>query len=113
MRVVSKVASALRDEERTRNGRILVVDGDEGLARALAGILRGDGYAAATAPTLDEAWRQLREQPFDVLLADLRLEENGAELLARAHEAAPRVAVVVLTGVARRRHGLSRQAGGY
>ncbi len=101
MRVMSKAATALRDdEERTRNGRILVVDGDEGLARALAGILRGDGYAAATVPALEDALRQLREQPFDVLLADLRLEENGAELLARAHEAAPRVAVVVLTRVA-------------
>ena len=49
---------------------------------------------------LDDALARLRQEAFDVLLLDLSLpDSSGPDTFRRAHQAAPRLPIVVLTGV--------------
>ena len=100
MRIVSDTAGAALDQRTERDGRILVVDGDEGIADTLAAILRQEGYEVAVAYTMRSALDQLRQRRVDLVLADLRIEESGSDVLTRTREYAPSAAVVVLTSFA-------------
>lgn len=100
MRIVSDTHSSMPDHYATHDGRILVVDADEGMADTLAAILRQEGYQVAVAYTLRSALDQLRERHVDLVLADLRVEESGDDVLMRTREYAPSAVVVVLTSFA-------------
>ncbi len=80
-----------------RSPRILVLDGDEGVAGTLAAILRHDGHEAIAAPSLFDALVQLREHSFDLLLIELRPESDGEETLNRVREITTETDIVVLT----------------
>lgn len=82
------------------SGAILVVDADEGTARSIAAVLRLEGHQVATAFSFAAALAHLRAEPTDLVLADLRVEGQGNDLLARIRELAPDAIVIVLTGVA-------------
>src|SRR5689334_768760 len=86
-----------------RRLRILVVEDDP----AFAGLLQAAFAFGAEAGTLRRsgslagALRVLRETEFDAVLLDLNLPDSeGIGTLRRVLEAAPHMAVVVLTGVA-------------
>lgn len=100
MRIVSDTHGSMPDHYATHDGRILVVDADEGMADTLAAILRQEGYQVAVAYTLRSALDQLRERHVDLVLADLRVEESGDNVLMRTREYAPSAVVVVLTSFA-------------
>lgn len=100
MRIVSDTNGSTPDQYAHHDGRILVVDADEGIADTLAAILRQEGYQVAVAYTLRSALDQLRERHVDVVLADLRIEESGDDMLLRTREYAPSAIVVVLTSFA-------------
>lgn len=100
MRIVSDTHGSMPDHYATHDGRILVVDADEGMADTLAAILRQEGYQVAVAYTLRSALDQLRERHVDLVLADLRVEESGDDVLMRTREYAPSAVVVVLTSFA-------------
>lgn len=100
MRIVSDIQGSMPDQYASHDGRILVVDADEGIADTLAAILRQEGYQVAVAYTLRSALDQLRERHVDLVLADLRVEESGDDVLMRTREYAPSAVVVVLTSFA-------------
>jgi CheY-like chemotaxis protein len=51
---------------------ILVIDDEPSVVRALAGLLRRDGYRVSTASNGRHALAQLQVQPYDVIVCDLR-----------------------------------------
>ena len=56
-------------------GAILVIDDEPSVVRALTGLLRRDGYRVGTASNGRYALAQLQEQPYDVIVCDLRMPE--------------------------------------
>ena len=54
---------------------MLVIDDEPSFVRALAALLRRDGYAVDTADNGSRALSQLEEHPYDVLLCDMRMPE--------------------------------------
>ncbi|MFY1831545.1 sigma-54-dependent transcriptional regulator [Myxococcus fulvus] len=82
--------------------RILVVDDDPGVLKALRGLLSDEGFTAVEARSTAEATRVLEapEGPPAMMLLDLRMPgETGLEFLARLPRPLP-VPVVVLSGEA-------------
>lgn len=97
MRITSDTSSVSIETRTGRGGYVLVLDGDEGIARTIGAVLRHEGYEVATALTPAEAAGLLRNGHFDAVLADLRTEESGGEdVLERARELAPGAVVIVL-----------------
>src|SRR5215218_290389 len=54
-------------------GRLLLVDDDPFVLRALGRLLARDGYHITTVATLEDAERRLSEGPFDLMLLDVLL----------------------------------------
>ncbi len=81
--------------------RVLVVD-DEEIARTnLVYILRKEGYQVADADSGLTALDRLREQEFDVILTDLKMEKmDGLQLLQTVKETSPTTDVIMITGYA-------------
>jgi len=81
-----------------RNPRILIVEDEPALLRALQINLRARGYEVAAAPTGREALAEATRQPPDAILLDLGLPDlDGAEVIRelRGWSAAP---VIVISG---------------
>jgi len=56
-------------------GTILVIDDEPSMVRALAGLLRRDGYRVGTASDGRDALAQLQERHYDVILCDLHMPD--------------------------------------
>src|SRR5262245_53850739 len=78
--------------------RVLVVDDEIQMAETLADGLSDRGYAAVAVASSREAAARLRSEPFDALVADLRMPEiDGLALLSHARKFAPAIPVIVMT----------------
>jgi DNA-binding NtrC family response regulator len=80
--------------------QILVVDDDLSLLDALQRALSDDPHHEVTAcSTFEEARRRLREQRFDVMIADVRLGAfNGLQLVVLARDVNHATQVIVFSG---------------
>lgn len=78
--------------------RILIVDDDERLCRALARYLRQENYRVQTARSGAELRKLLAAGPPDLLILDLMLPDEHGFNLARELRAAFDFAIVMLTG---------------
>lgn len=80
---------------------ILAIDDEPSVIRALAGLLRRDGYRVGTASNGRYALAQLQEQPYDVIVCDLRMPELDGPafyaILTRQYPAL-RQRIIFLTG---------------
>jgi DNA-binding NtrC family response regulator len=86
--------------------KVLVVDDDVPLTRALAELLGQEGYQVTTAASAEEALDRVREDSFNLVLTDLQLPgRNGISLIKALHEACPDTKTVLITG-----HGSVRTA---
>lgn len=83
--------------------RVLLIEDnpdDADLLRELLAESRGDRVALAVAETLGEGVAFLDRAPVDLLLLDLSLPDSrGLETVTRAFARAPRVPIIVLTGL--------------
>lgn len=80
---------------------ILLVDDDQHLAQSMAEWLREQGFDVGTAGGIEDAKRQLRRRPFDVLLTDWRLGgDDGLDLVRESCKRYPETTVLVMTGYA-------------
>lgn len=81
-----------------KRARILVADDDREFLRAVERILVQDGYAVSTATNGAEAIACLQGQPFDLVIADLRMPtEGGLALLQDMRQRGFSLPVVLVT----------------
>jgi PAS domain S-box-containing protein len=79
--------------------RILLVDDDPNLLVVIGDILKAKGFEHVTVLTGGEALTQMEEQPIDVALIDLRLEDmSGLEVLRGIKARSPETECILLTG---------------
>lgn len=80
---------------------ILLVDDDCHLTDSLAAWLRDCSHQVSIASCLMEAKEQLLQDPFDLVITDLRLgNEDGFDLIRHLQQRYPETAVLVMTGYA-------------
>jgi two-component system sensor histidine kinase/response regulator len=81
--------------------RILVVDDEEGVVRALSDFLAARGFEVKTAINCRQALGLIHENHFGVVISDLRLPEmSGIELLDHVVDADPDTVYIIMTGYA-------------
>ena len=79
--------------------RILIVDDDVAHAESLQDALELDGYLCAVVHGGAEALEVLREQGFDVVLTDLKMDGiSGLDLLRESRSLHPNTPVLLITG---------------
>jgi two-component system chemotaxis sensor kinase CheA len=84
-----------------RAKRVLIVDDSEGYRALATRVLAVAGYEVKPAGNGSEAWAQLQQQPFDVVITDAEMPEmDGLELVqrVRASSGLAGLPVIVLTG---------------
>jgi DNA-binding NtrC family response regulator len=90
---VTAMPNALEDR------RLLLVEDDEHVARALHRLLSASGYHVLHVGTGDGAIDCLRRRTFDVVMTDLRLPgASGLEVLAAARAADANMPLVLMSG---------------
>lgn len=78
--------------------RILIVDDERGARRTLVALFQRLGYRAQEAGTGEEALELLSDQPFDLVLLDLKMPGmDGSEVLRKARPVAPKTVFIILT----------------
>jgi two-component system response regulator HydG len=79
--------------------RILVVDDDAGVRETTARMLRSAGYAVETAENGDDAVARARNNAFDVVLSDMRMQGlSGIDVLRLLREHRVDSAFIMMTG---------------
>ena len=93
-------ADARAEARRRRTARILVVD-DEAHVRSMMGsTLERQGYDVQLAASGNEALEMLEQNAFDLVLADIVMQDgNGIALLDRMHGQQPQLPVVMVSAV--------------
>lgn len=81
--------------------RILVVDDERDICRALEFLLSREGYIVETAFSGENALEKLKKTDYDLLLTDLKMEGmDGIELLEKARSLSPSIIVIIMTAYA-------------
>ena len=81
--------------------RILVVDDQPIVARALAAMVQASGHEAVVSTDVEDAMARFGQGEFDAVLSDVKMGAvGGFDLLRRVRERAPFVPVVLITGEA-------------
>jgi DNA-binding response OmpR family regulator len=79
--------------------KILVVDDEANIRLTLSALLTRAGYAVTTASSGEEAIEQIDQQPFDLLLVDLKMPRiDGMQVVSAVRERGLDMVVIVLTG---------------
>jgi len=79
-----------------RDPRVLIIDDEPGIARALRPALEGHGFKVATAQTGNEALSRLGDFSPDIILLDLGLPDvDGTELVLVLREQTPAPIIVL------------------
>jgi DNA-binding NtrC family response regulator len=82
-------------------GKILIVDDEKDILRALEFILSREGYSVTTATSGEEAIELLKKDEYDLVLTDLRMEGmDGLEVLQRTLQMRPSTLVIIMTAYA-------------
>jgi len=95
--------------------RILVVDDEARMRELLRASLTDAGHDVALAVHGDQAVERLDEQPFDVVLTDMKMHPgDGRHVLAAARRTQPEAAVILMTAYADTRDAVeAMKAGAY
>ncbi|MEM3828103.1 MAG: response regulator [Conexivisphaerales archaeon] len=79
--------------------RILIVDDDEGIRKALATILEEEGFQVDSAETAKEAIQKTNKGFYNLALIDIRLPDmEGIELLTKMRDTTPKIRKIIITG---------------
>ena len=103
------------NQEETPSARILVIDDDEQIRGFLRRLLTRAGYAVEEGGTAEEGLEQIRSDPPDLVLLDLRLpDRSGHDVLEfiRSDPTTRLLPVMIVTGHATNSEKLRAQAGG-
>lgn len=78
--------------------RIMVVDDEPDICKALDFLLRKEGYEVITANSGEEALEKLQNTTFDIVITDLKMGKmDGMELLTKIRETSPETATIMMT----------------
>ena len=81
--------------------KILVVDDEKVALKNLEHIMKKEGYEVVGTQSGQNALKLLREQSFDLVLTDLRMEKvDGIQILQKCRELCPDTEVIMITGFA-------------
>ncbi len=81
--------------------RILVVDDEKDICKALEFLLLGEGYEVKTALSGEAAMEVLKKEAFDIVLTDLKMEKmDGLGVLAETKKLSPDTAIILMTAYA-------------
>ena len=81
------------------NARILVVDDEMIVCESCKRILEEDGYEVVTALSGIEAFEKMQENPFDIVLTDLKMPGiDGMEVLRTLRKEYPDIIIIMITG---------------
>jgi len=81
--------------------RILIVDDEPDICRALEFLLKGAGYAVSCATSGETAIEKLKAENFDVVLTDLKMGKiDGITVLEKVKEMSSDTAVIIMTAFA-------------
>ena len=79
----------------------LLVDDESGILEALQILMRGEGYEVAVARNGREALEAIESAKPDIVVSDIRMPGvTGLEVLARARQVDPEIAVILMTAQA-------------
>ena len=85
----------------TEKGRILVADDEESHRIMLRAVLQEEGYEVAGAADGPEAIRVVEQEPFDLVLLDIRMPGmDGVEALTEIRKISPYIPVLMMTAYA-------------
>lgn len=81
--------------------KILVVDDERDICRALEFLLKTEGYDVTTASSGEEAIKSIMAEHFDVVLTDLKMEKlDGIGVLEKTKELSSDTSVIIMTAFA-------------
>ncbi|MFO7754236.1 MAG: response regulator, partial [Desulfobacteraceae bacterium] len=81
--------------------RLLLVDDDPNILKIVENLLAGEGYEITKAFSGEEALEKIREESFDLVVTDMRMEGiSGIEVLKQAKKKDQHIQVIVMTGYA-------------
>ncbi len=81
--------------------KILVVDDEKDICRALEFLLKSDGYTVTVSYSGEDALEKLKREHFDVVLTDLKMDKvDGIAVLEKTKELSSDTSVVVMTAFA-------------
>jgi DNA-binding NtrC family response regulator len=84
-----------------RIDRILIVDDEDEVRRVLVDYLTAQGYTALGVRSVLQGSEAIRTDPFDLVIADLRLQDgSGLDLLRQLKQFSPKSYGVLMTGYA-------------
>src|SRR5215469_8931676 len=86
-------------EKGTKSRRVLLVEDDEPLRRALSRFLTQNGYEVAQAPNGVLALQHMQQQPAEVVVTDMLMPEmDGVETILALRRAYPGVRIIAMSG---------------
>jgi len=78
--------------------KILLIEDDASIVGGLKKELQAEGYEVAVAERGDNGLAQAKEQPFDVVITDLKMPGlSGLELVKQLHVTKPKLPIIVVT----------------
>jgi DNA-binding NtrC family response regulator len=84
-----------------RIDRILIVDDEDEVRRVLVEYLGTQGYTTLGVRSIQQGLEAVRSDPFDLVIADLRLQDgSGLDLLRQVKQLSPKTYLVLITGYA-------------
>ncbi len=79
--------------------RILVVDDEQIVCESCQRILEEDGYEVEIALTGQEAFEKMKENPFDIVITDLKMPTiDGMDVLRHFRKEYPEAIIIMITG---------------
>src|SRR2546422_11770078 len=78
--------------------KILLIEDDASIVGGLKKELRVEGYEVTVAERGDNGLAQAKEQPFDVVITDLKIPGlSGLELVEQLHASKPKLPIILMT----------------
>lgn len=82
-----------------KTAKILIVDDDENMRKALVAVLEDEGYAVESVDTGKKGIEKTETEFFNLALIDVRLPDmEGIEVLSGMRETSPKIRKIVITG---------------
>ena len=91
--------NVMTETPQARRSRVLIVDDEPSLLRALESLLKKKGLDVVALESPIAATQQLAQEDFDVALLDIKMPElSGLELLNAVKHRRPEIEVIMMTG---------------